>query len=851
MITPHFPAKHVSETPASSSRFLRSFEDFGTNPSFRKFVFNARIPLSIAGVMLLTLIELSCSDLEISGRNRPLSRAQSDATSQAQVNIATPLLFSGNATIVAPPTADTEYAFGAEDFGALYRKPDCTLEGVIASVGGQSALSVKPNYQDKLHSHAGLTTKGDLWPDGCTNPNANNPAYIAVMAGQAPNNKYIVATIDAHNSNQIDIYQLESPVASQKIVTLIQTISVGPNVFPIAAADLDGDGDQDLVVGFSGTTNPNVVNGGFAVLLSKGDGTFGTPTIVQTPNAGIAALSLVDLNHDGKPDIAALEFSLTGTGTSASVQIFLGKAGGKFTAGSKYSASGFPGSLVVADLDGDKHLDIVLTTGQLLLGNGDGTFKTGKALSLPSDTGYLVAADFNKDNKTDLALVTYHDIVGVFLGNGDGTVQAPVWYSGVYQSGGISTTDLDGDGNLDLVLGAQSGSGLAPTPNTVAGPGGLGVLMGNGDGTFRGAAAYRSGATQNSFAYAIADIDGDGKQDVITPVSLLVGDGKGQLTVHSGTQFPGVTAINAGPVIRTADLNNDTKIDAIVTTLSGTARPIVFMNQGAGKFKAGTHLAVNNVIDVAIADFTQDKIPDVALLSYKSGSGISVHVMLGKGNGTFGSPLAVTLPAEAAKSTGGQIFAADLNGDGKTDLVVLDAGDFVNSVNGGTYVFLGDGKGGFTLSEDLTDVPNPFDAAIADFNKDGKLDLVLSSTDFDASFTAQPMIFLGDGKGKFGAGKSIPTVSEIPMHLAAADFNKDGKLDLLIGSCCGLATTSIVLGKGDGTFQPEQILHVAASPSQIAVGDLNGDGRPDIVTSSGITIGVLETLINQYGVIKP
>src|ERR1039458_6976852 len=204
------------------------------------------------------------------------------------------------------------------------------------------------------------------------------------------------------------------------------------------------------------------------------------------------------------------------------------------------------------------------------------------------------------------------------LGNGNGTLQPPTWYSGVYQSGAITTADLDGDGNLDLVLGSQTGGGFAPSPSVLGGTGGLGVLMGNGDGTFRGALSYQTGAGLNNYAYAIADINGDGNQDMITPFSLLAGNGKGTFTVKSGTQFPGITRGNAGQIIRTADLNNDTKIDAVVTPVTGTAEPKVFLNTGAGKFKAGATLPVQNVIDVNIADFNGDKIPDLALLSYTS-----------------------------------------------------------------------------------------------------------------------------------------------------------------------------------------------------------------------------------------
>ena len=758
--------------------------------------------------------------------------------------------FQGNVTVVAPPTQDTGYASGSNSFGALYRSADCSVEGIAANDGATfNVLGVTQGYQDILHNLAGLTTKGDLWPEGCTDPDVNNPGTIAAYAGQAPNGKYVVATINNSNPNAIDIYEATAPVAKQQDAPM-QTITIGPNIGPIVAADLNDDGNPDLIVGFFGNISPKT-NGGFAVLLSNGDGSFQTPTIIQTPNVGIYGLSLVDVNHDGKLDIEALEQSLTGP--SVTVGIFLGKGDGAFSTGKTYATTGNVYNLVVADVNGDAHPDIVLNNGQLLLGNGDGTFKFGKTLPIPSNTVSLVAADFNKDKKTDLALVTLTDIVGVFLGNGDGTFQSPSWYSGVYGCGAITTADLDGDGNLDLVLGTQTGGGFAPMPNVLGGTGGLGVLMGNGDGTFQGAPAYQTGASPglNNYAFAIADINGDKNQDIITPFSLLAGNGKGTFTVNSGAQFPGITGTNAGQIIRTADLNNDTKIDAVVTTVTGTAEPKVFLNTGAGKFKAGATLPVQNVIDVNIADFNGDKIPDLALLSYTSGSGIAVHVLLGKGDGTFNAPLAVALPTEAAKSTGGRIYSADINHDGNMDLVVLNVGDYQNSENGGTYVLLGNAKGGFSMSDDLTGVPNPYDAAIGDFNKDGKLDLVVSTTDFNGSLSAHPMIFLGSGTGTFGAGKSLPTVSYIPMHLSAADFNGDGKLDLLLGSCCGLATTSILLGKGNGTFQAEQILQVAESPAQIAVGDLNADNRPDIVAYSGVANGFLEILINEYGVVKP
>jgi hypothetical protein len=734
----------------------------------------------------------------------------------------------------------------------FYRNPDCALEGLIArgtrSPFGLKFLSVTQGYQDTLHKLAGLTTKGDLWPDGCGNPGANDPAFFGVDAGQDASKSDVVATIDLVDPNVIDIYNIS--IRPYKF-TKAQTWNIGPNVYPIAAVDLNGDGLADLVVGAAGSSSPTLENGGYAVLINKVDGTFDAPTFVPLSGEGIIALAMVDVNHDEKPDLIALEQSPSSGHTQ--VGIFLGNGEGGFTLKETYKLTGFTYNILVADLSDDGHPDVILSDGELLLGNGDGTFKTGKKLPLPSSLASFVAADFNHDNKIDLAVVTFSDDVAVFLGNGNGTLQLPTWYSGVYQSGVITTADLDGDGNLDLILGPETSGVFLPTPNVIGGTGGLGVLMGVGDGTFKGASAYATGSTGPQLAFAIADINGDGKQDILTASSLLAGDGTGHFTVKPGSQFPGLNASTVGSVIRVADINNDKINDAVVTTVDTEGNPSsahVFLGKGAGKFGAGTVLAVPNVLDVAIADFNGDSIPDLAVLSYTMGSGIALHVLLGTGKGTFGAPLAVPLPSGAAQSTGGRIFAADFNNDKNMDLLLLDVGNYQSSVNGGAYVLLGNGKGSFTLSDTITQVNNPFDAAIADFNKDGNLDLVISSTDFNESFSTPPLIFLGSGKGTFGTGKPLPTVSTIPLHMVAADIDGDGKNDLVIGNCCGLAVTSVLFGKGNGTFQAEQIMQVAESPSQIAVADLNGDKRPDIVISSGNAAGMLVTLINEYGVVS-
>ena len=614
------------------------------------------------------------------------------AASLLAQKIAKPLLFTGNTTVVAPPTADTAYAFGPQDFGLFDRGTDCALEALIATNVGNTLsvkfLSATPGYQDTLHKLAGLTTKGDLWPDGCGNPGcANNPAFFGADAGPASNETEVIAAINPSDPNVVNIYNV---TISPPKFTQVQSWNIGPNVYPIAAVDLNGDGLADLVVGFGGSNSPKL-NGGYAVLINKGNGTFDAPTVVSLTGEGIIALAMVDVNHDEKPDLIALEQSPS-TGHTQ-VGIFLGNGHGVFTAKKTYALTGFTYTILVADLNDDAHPDVILSDGELLLGNGDGTFKTGKKLPLPSSLASFVAADFNHDKKIDLAVVTFSDEVAVFLGNGNGTLQAPTWVLGRLSKWNHHH-GRPGWGRQSRSHPSEprpKRNTLTYTPNAIGGTGGLGVLMGVGDGTFKGALAYPTGSTQSNLAYAIADFNGDGKPDIITASSLLVGDGTGHFTVKLGNQFPSLTN-PVGSVIRAADLNNDKVTDAVVTTTDTSGNPsnaYVFLGKSTGGFGTGVALAVSNVLDVAIADFNGDNIPDLAVLSYTVGSGISAHVLLGKGKGSFGAPIAISLPSSVAQSTGGRIFIADFNNDKNNDLLVLDVGSpFEASISGGTYLFL-------------------------------------------------------------------------------------------------------------------------------------------------------------------
>src|SRR5262245_55844785 len=170
----------------------------------------------------------------------------------------------------------------------------------------------------------------------------------------------------------------------------------------------------------------------------------------------------------------------------------------------------------------------------------------------------------------------------------------------------------------------------------------------------------------------------------------------------------------------------------------------------------------------------------------------------------------------------------DLNGDGRADLVV--ANEASNTVS----VLPGNGDGTFQPRTDYAAGTNPLGIAVGDFNGDGKLDLVT------ANFGSKSVsLLLGNGDGIFQPRTDI-ALSTTPVSLAAADFNGDGKLDLAVATE-DLANDYVTLlrGNGDGTFQPPVNTLTDAAPhgvslnlegfSTIAAGDLNGDGRPDLV----------------------
>jgi len=332
-----------------------------------------------------------------------------------------------------------------------------------------------------------------------------------------------------------------------------------------------------------------------------------------------------------------------------------------------YTASGLQGSpfrsAAVGDLNGDGKPDVVVAnylsrTVSVLLGNGNGTFQSAVIYELGGQAPSAIAiADMNGDGKPDLVVGTTGVIV--LLGNGEGTFQAAVTYlSGQVSVVDMALADVNGDGKPDLI--ALTG--------TQAYGDGVGVLLGNGDGTFQPARMYGSGG----WSLAVADVNGDGKSDVLVAhlylpsVGVLRGNGDGTFQPEVTYGAGGIEAI----AIAVADFNGDGKPDLVVTSCrnyscSDPGPLAVLLGNGDGTFQPATLYDSGPGIawSAAIADVNRDSIPDILTVNSLNGT---VGVMLGNGGGTFA-------PA-ASYATGGIgptcIAVADVNGDGRPDVVV-------------------------------------------------------------------------------------------------------------------------------------------------------------------------------------
>jgi hypothetical protein len=331
-------------------------------------------------------------------------------------------------------------------------------------------------------------------------------------------------------------------------------------------------------------------------------------------------------------------------------------------------------------------------------------------------------------------------------------------------------------------------------------------------------------AGSSPLAVTVADLTGSGVQDLITAntegdsVSVLLGNGDG--TFGPPADF---AAGQAPWSVAVADFNGDGIPDLAVADLLPypTGTVTILLGNGDGSFKnAGAYPVEINPRSVVAADFNGDGLVDLAVDNTASQT---ISVLLGNGDGTFQAA------QDYAVGFSFHVAVGDLNGDGICDLVAANAGS--NNVS----VLLGNGDGTFQAAVNYAAGSYPFAVAIGDVNNDGIPDLVTAN-----ELGNDVSVLLGNGDGSFQRPVDN-AVGNAPLSVALGDFNNDGNLDLAVadsGTIGGAAAVSVLLGNGDGTFQPVVNSAVDGHPYSVAVGDFNGDGFADLVTANSISNNV-------------
>lgn len=440
----------------------------------------------------------------------------------------------------------------------------------------------------------------------------------------------------------------------------------------------------------------------------------------------------------------------------------------------------------------------------VLVGNGDGSYQPATRVLLGGRRGVsLIGADFNLDGWNDLAVGTGNgspNSVALLFGNGDGTFAPLVSVTLPAYPTDTLAADMNLDGAPDLVFGSGSGASIM-------------VLLNHGDGTF---GPVRTVAAANGCrSVAVADFNADGIPDVATgnqssnSLSILLGNGDGTF------EAPRHRAVQAGPTdVAAGDLNGDGLPDLVLST-SGT-EVAVFFGNGDGTAAVGPRYAIGNFTRaVAILDANQDGVQDVAAVYLNAG----VVLLTGLGDGTF----ALT-GRYAAGSNPDRLSTADLNLDGRLDLIVN------NQSSRNTTVLLDQGDGTFQGPAFFPAGNDSSSAALGDINGDGLPDVLIGNR---VGRTASVLVANGDGTFQPPVNTPLP---ERSMTQTVADLNLDGILDL-VTTYGSLHPLTVALGNGDGSFGPRDPLPLPFSAFAAALGDLNFDGVPDLVVGGNPTVG--------------
>ncbi len=607
----------------------------------------------------------------------------------------------------------------------------------------------------------------------------------------------------------------------------------------MVAADLDRDGVLDLAVGQPG---------GVSILLGNGDLTFRVtePFLeIRTTGGEATPMSIVsaDFNADGIPDLATANPVYDDRGS-----LFLGTGGGRFGPEINVRSNGRPMDLVAGDFNRDGRSDLAFACqGALVvrLGRGDGSFDAGQEISISASPMSVAAADLNADGSLDLVLGDYYGgVISVLLNKGDGAFQAAktVWSIGDVFA--LALTDLNGDSIPDLVAASYSGDSAL-------------YALGAGNGEFETPSYFGTyPANSFSLPSADLDADGTGDLAVVAErrrTITLLRQGLAAVEWTWWKEYPITARLGDFDGDGTADLvvatlrvwNDDPGNDrgAALQFLRGRG-------DGTFEWKARTavekcpvlqgvyYSTVGGLLSLTPGDFNGDGILDLAVGNSPLRE---LQIYLGNGDGSF--RLLHSLPIDSR-----QIVAGDFNGDGIQELAIGTASYY--GPRGLITVYTRTPDGNLRESESYPvcpEAPQSFSTLLSlkagDFDGDRNLDLAVNCG-------ADISLLRNRGGGRF---ELIPVLQAeasraFAAPLVVADFDRNGKDDMVAVLMSRMPSEAaqllLLLSDGGGKFRPPVSMPAPANAIAMTVVDVDGDRQPDLAIMDAAD-GKLKVLRNM------
>ncbi|HTF23719.1 MAG TPA: FG-GAP-like repeat-containing protein [Candidatus Limnocylindria bacterium] len=740
---------------------------------------------------------------------------------------------------------------------------------------------------------------------------------IVQLQGHAP---VALATADMNGDGKLDLVVAEADSLAVAVLLGNGDGTFGPELtfttpsipISLAVADFNGDGKLDVVVGLLGTVN----TGQLAFLPGDGTGKLGMPVIHYGQVNGAVfltfAISAADLNGDGLPDIVALDFTIDFEGLfltdqfgSAGARAYVNQGNGIFKMTQQFfhdqtlDQSPPLGLAVTAvalgDVNGDGCVDAVtldsLGTATFFPGLCDGNFDTTKMRIFGSGIVAEAAAlaDVNGDGRLDLissaSPFTQYNFFGsapagsvsVQFGDGTGNFGSPTLYRGEPEMVSLAVTDLKKNGRPEIITVNQQTDTITVYQND--GTGAFGPPKGRYVGYLMSSQMHAVGNAPLS-NFAVKDLNGDGRPDLATleigsqyplptQMTVLLNNGTGGYGAPILTPIADVT--NPVNDFIFADFRNTGRKDLLFIGATTQLTYGFAISNGDGTFQKpvlkSLPLTIYVPVHLVLGDFNNDGKQDFLIV----GSG-GFTPFLGNGDGTFSQGTTVNFPTTGTQSPDIRgAIVADVNGDGKADLLMLGSQLLSSTGQFAIYELLGNGNGTFQTPKLLFNNLGPF--AVVDLNKDGRPDIVaavdqgMNATVFGHLWVYE--VFIGNGDGSFTPGQTYgpfpnpyadfyyaeylfgpadqPLGALQPM---VGDFNGDGIPDVAVYTTAGtnvsnaigyagapLSTQVFVLaGNGDGTFSiPSLSQGLGGLLVPQGAADLNGDGRTDLIEMDAYT----------------